>query len=66
MLVFVPVLTVFFDAFTHRLVQAILFLILGRSKTYITILGFVALGTESTLPIPQLIRRVCFALCPQE
>jgi len=37
------------------LFQAILFLIFGRSKVFITILGFLALGLESTLPIPQLI-----------
>jgi hypothetical protein len=35
--------------------QTILFLILGRSRAFIGILGFVALGLESTLPIPQLI-----------
>ncbi|KAF8998594.1 hypothetical protein BDQ17DRAFT_1283352 [Cyathus striatus] len=35
--------------------QAILFLIFGRSDIFIAILGFVALGLESTLPIPQLI-----------
>ncbi|KAK7454480.1 hypothetical protein VKT23_011236 [Stygiomarasmius scandens] len=37
------------------LCQAILFLILGHSDTFISILGFLALGLESTLPIPQLI-----------
>jgi len=37
------------------LFQAILFLILGQFKIYVGILGFVALGLESTLPIPQLI-----------
>ncbi|EIW58701.1 uncharacterized protein TRAVEDRAFT_168401 [Trametes versicolor FP-101664 SS1] len=37
------------------LCQAILFLILGRSELFVSILGFVALGLESTLPIPQLI-----------
>ncbi|KAG0709157.1 hypothetical protein DFH29DRAFT_886754 [Suillus ampliporus] len=37
------------------LCSAILFLIFGRSELYVTILGFVALGLESTLPIPQLI-----------
>jgi len=37
------------------LCQAILFLVLGRQSLYVTILGFVALGLESTLPIPQLI-----------
>ncbi|KAI0691237.1 hypothetical protein BC835DRAFT_1407307 [Cytidiella melzeri] len=37
------------------LCQAILFLIFGRSKLFVSILGFVALGLESTLPIPQLI-----------
>ncbi|PIL25050.1 hypothetical protein GSI_12939 [Ganoderma sinense ZZ0214-1] len=37
------------------LCQAILFLILGRSDLFISALGFVALGLESTLPIPQLI-----------
>ncbi|KAI9068302.1 hypothetical protein FKP32DRAFT_168275 [Trametes sanguinea] len=37
------------------LCQSILFLILGRSEIFISILGFVALGLESTLPIPQLI-----------
>ena len=40
------------------LCQAILFLILGRSETFVSILGFVALGLESTLPIPQLLRSV--------
>jgi len=37
------------------LFQAIFFLILGRSQTFVGILGFIALGLESTLPIPQLI-----------
>ncbi|THV02833.1 hypothetical protein K435DRAFT_716488 [Dendrothele bispora CBS 962.96] len=37
------------------LCQAILFLIFGRSQTFVDILGFLALGLESTLPIPQLI-----------
>ncbi|KAJ6625008.1 hypothetical protein B0H10DRAFT_1783844 [Mycena sp. CBHHK59/15] len=37
------------------LFQAILFLILGRFQLYVAILGFIALGLESTLPIPQLI-----------
>ncbi|CDO73251.1 hypothetical protein BN946_scf185008.g13 [Trametes cinnabarina] len=37
------------------LCQSILFLILGRSEIFISILGFIALGLESTLPIPQLI-----------
>ncbi|KAH7873012.1 uncharacterized protein C8R40DRAFT_413069 [Lentinula edodes] len=37
------------------LCQAILFLIFGRSRVFITLLGFFALGLESTLPIPQLI-----------
>lgn len=37
------------------LCQAILFLIFGRSKLFVSVLGFVALGLESTLPIPQLI-----------
>ncbi|KAF4611101.1 hypothetical protein D9613_006793 [Agrocybe pediades] len=35
--------------------QAILFLIFGRSEFYVGLLGFLALGLESTLPIPQLI-----------
>ncbi|KAJ3555515.1 hypothetical protein NM688_g2534 [Phlebia brevispora] len=37
------------------LCQAILFLIFGRSEIFVAILGYVALGMESTLPIPQLI-----------
>ncbi|KAL1747918.1 hypothetical protein HDZ31DRAFT_80073 [Schizophyllum fasciatum] len=37
------------------LVQTILFLILSGYDTYVALLGFVALGLESTLPIPQLI-----------
>ncbi|CAA7269273.1 unnamed protein product [Cyclocybe aegerita] len=37
------------------LCQAILFLIFGRSEVFVGTLGFVALGLESTLPIPQLI-----------
>jgi hypothetical protein len=40
----------------NRLCLAILFLIFGRSDVFVSILGFVALGLESTLPIPQLIR----------
>ncbi|KAF8227550.1 hypothetical protein L208DRAFT_297582 [Tricholoma matsutake] len=37
------------------LCQTILFLIFGRSKIFVSTLGFVALGLESTLPLPQLI-----------
>ncbi|KIK61579.1 hypothetical protein GYMLUDRAFT_42590, partial [Collybiopsis luxurians FD-317 M1] len=37
------------------LFQAILFLIFGRTPVFVSLLGFVALGLESTLPIPQLI-----------
>jgi len=37
------------------LCETILYLILGRFEVFISILGFVALGLESTLPIPQLI-----------
>jgi len=37
------------------LCETILFLIFGRFKAFISILGFVALGLESTLPIPQLV-----------
>jgi hypothetical protein len=43
-----------------RLCQTILVLIFGRSELYISILGFIALGLESTLPIPQLIRYAQF------
>jgi hypothetical protein len=43
-----------------RLCQTILFLIFGRSDIFVSILGFVALGLESTLPVPQLIRCVHF------
>jgi hypothetical protein len=39
----------------YILCQTILFLIFGRSKIFVGGLGFVALGLESTLPIPQLI-----------
>jgi len=35
--------------------QGILYLLLGGFPTYISILGYIALGLESTLPIPQLI-----------
>ncbi|KAH8926223.1 hypothetical protein BT69DRAFT_1311854 [Atractiella rhizophila] len=35
--------------------QSMAFLLLYRWRTYIEILGFVALGLESTLPLPQLI-----------
>ncbi|KAF5328177.1 hypothetical protein D9619_013418 [Psilocybe cf. subviscida] len=37
------------------LCETILFLIFGRSDFFVGALGFVALGLESTLPIPQLI-----------
>jgi len=37
------------------LCSAIIFLIFGRSELYISVLGFFALGLESTLPLPQLI-----------
>ena len=36
--------------------QSISYLIFGQSKVYMAILGFAALGLESTLPIPRLIR----------
>ena len=42
----------------YRLCETILYLILGRFDVFISILGFVALGLESTLPIPQLIRLI--------
>ncbi|KAH9840090.1 uncharacterized protein C8Q71DRAFT_476803 [Rhodofomes roseus] len=41
------------------LCQAILFLIFGRSQPFVFILGMVALGVESTLPIPQMISAPC-------
>ncbi|KAG6335805.1 hypothetical protein ID866_3283 [Astraeus odoratus] len=37
------------------LCSAILYLIFGRSDLYISLVGYVALGMESTLPIPQLL-----------
>lgn len=37
------------------LISAIAYLIFGRADVYISIIGFVALGMESMLPIPQLI-----------
>ncbi|KAF9054308.1 hypothetical protein BJ165DRAFT_702093 [Panaeolus papilionaceus] len=37
------------------LCETILILIFGRSKLFVGALGFIALGLESTLPIPQLI-----------
>jgi len=37
------------------LCETILYLIFGRFDVFISIMGFVALGLESTLPIPQLI-----------
>jgi hypothetical protein len=46
----------YYNLSSSRLCQTILVLILGRSEIYIAILGFIALGLESTLPIPQLIR----------
>ena len=41
-----------------RLCLSILFLIFGRLPLFVDLLGFVALGLESTLPIPQLVRFV--------
>ena len=52
----VCILTVLFYAYSRSLCQTILFLIFGRSQFFIDTLGFFALGLESTLPIPQLIR----------
>lgn len=37
------------------LISAIAYLIFGRSDVYISIIGFVALGMESMLPVPQFI-----------
>ena len=34
---------------------ALLQLLIGQSPTYVTILGFVGLGIEATLPIPQFV-----------
>jgi hypothetical protein len=42
----------------NSIAMSILYLALGGFDFYINILGFVALGLESTLPIPQLIRFV--------
>lgn len=39
-----------------------MFLIFGRSDIFVKILGFVALGLESTLPIPQFIRFVTWSV----
>ncbi|KDQ61619.1 hypothetical protein JAAARDRAFT_123350 [Jaapia argillacea MUCL 33604] len=39
----------------YILCMAILFLIFGRSDFFIATVGFVSLGLESTLPIPQLV-----------
>lgn len=47
---------------SSSLLEAILYLIFGRSQFFIGALGFVALGLESTLPIPQVIRCVTLAL----
>lgn len=44
------------DVYASSICQAILFLIFGRSEIFVAILGYVALGLESTLPIPQLLR----------
>lgn len=54
--------SVYDDMLCFRLCQTILFLIFSRSSIFVSILGFAALGLESTLPIPQLIRCVfcCF------
>lgn len=43
-------------SYIFSLFHSILFLILGRFRLYVSILGFLALGGESTLPIPQVIR----------
>ncbi|KAH7105848.1 hypothetical protein BKA62DRAFT_612389 [Auriculariales sp. MPI-PUGE-AT-0066] len=40
---------------SYILVLGILTLILGRSEWFVGVLGFFALGLESTLPVPQLI-----------
>ncbi|ETW78938.1 hypothetical protein HETIRDRAFT_445771 [Heterobasidion irregulare TC 32-1] len=40
----------------------ILTLIFGRMELFVTLMGYVALGLESTLPIPQMIRMVYFFL----
>jgi len=37
------------------LCETILYLIFGRFDVFVSVLGFVALGLESTLPIPQLV-----------
>ncbi|KAG8889592.1 hypothetical protein FRB98_003654 [Tulasnella sp. 332] len=47
------------------LVLSIAILIFGRMEWFVWSLGFVALGLESTLPIPQLLRyRLSFSLPP--
>jgi hypothetical protein len=53
-------------ALTHfiSLVSTVLFLIFGRNDLFISMLGFAALGLESTLPIPQLIRYGVYVMIP--
>ena len=45
----------------HRIVMTILILIFGRWHVYVTVLGYLALGLESTLPLPQLYRLVVYS-----
>jgi hypothetical protein len=50
----------------YIIITTLLYLIFGRFAVFIDVLGYVALGIESSLPIPQLIRydRDIFALTP--
>lgn len=43
---------------SSSLCSAIAYLIFGRFDLYMSLVGFAALGVESTLPIPQVIRSV--------
>ena len=38
------------------LVHGVVFAIMHWSSTYVTVLGFAALGTEATLPVPQFLK----------
>jgi hypothetical protein len=50
-------LSTIIDQDPFSVVQTILVLIFGRQEWFVDTLGYLSLGLESTLPLPQLIRQ---------
>jgi hypothetical protein len=58
-----PTLPTSTDQDPFSVVQTILVLIFGRQEWFVDTLGYLSLGLESTLPLPQFIRQAIGFRC---